>query len=514
MNRCRMRNGAADRRRSLRQAAALFIVIGMVIGLTGCGAGVSRRIFRESAVAESPVKFFRTLDAAAAEAGARNAAHFPVPGFPYLRTNRFLASLKDRVRGDLQTSEWIEAMRQLDLKDRRTEIETLPDSAVRSLAARFTGMASRTDVLKALEAFSEDLMEQHRAQPDYIAAVKAAVVIPEEYSTAMRVFGLYPVAALPVAALTVKAYNEFSAWHETPESALPVRGKLMAYRPPRLADFSLHEVRGILDQSVNSLGMYDFSPAELETLLAVYAPVIVMDVADAYDRFGRVIWDDGRVTIDIYTPTVYYYFTHAYYKNAPILQSNYVFWFTKRNGPNTPWIEKGDIDGLTVRISIDGAGLPVMVDIMNNCGCYHQFIPSKQKIAAVREKALAIDPFVPTWMPEDFPVKRLGVRLNSGWHQVQRITASNAPADARKYRLRPYDALEALPYPGGAYRSMFNEKGIAHNSERIEPYLLFSMGVPKVGYMRQRGHHATKLVGREYFDDPFIFEKNFVFAGE
>ena len=37
------------------------------------------------------------------------------------------------------------------------------------------------------------------------------------------------------------------------------------------------------------------------------------------------------------------------------------------------------------------------------------------------------------------------------------------------------------------------------------------MGIPDVGSMRQRGHHAIKLVGRAYFDDPLLFEKSFEF---
>jgi hypothetical protein len=32
-----------------------------------------------------------------------------------------------------------------------------------------------------------------------------------------------------------------------------------------------------------------------------------------------------------------------------------------------------------------------------------------------------------------------------------------------------------------------------------------------VGSMRQRGHHAISLVGRDHFDDPELFEKNFIF---
>jgi len=35
------------------------------------------------------------------------------------------------------------------------------------------------------------------------------------------------------------------------------------------------------------------------------------------------------------------------------------------------------------------------------------------------------------------------------------------------------------------------------------------MGIVDIGSMRQRGHHAIKLVGREHFDDPDLFDRNF-----
>jgi len=35
--------------------------------------------------------------------------------------------------------------------------------------------------------------------------------------------------------------------------------------------------------------------------------------------------------------------------------------------------------------------------------------------------------------------------------------------------------------------------------------MMFSMGVPDIGAMRQRGHHAIALIGRAHFDDPNLF---------
>jgi len=37
------------------------------------------------------------------------------------------------------------------------------------------------------------------------------------------------------------------------------------------------------------------------------------------------------------------------------------------------------------------------------------------------------------------------------------------------------------------------------------------MGIPSVGSMRQRGNHPIALRGRVHFDDPYLFEQNFVF---
>jgi hypothetical protein len=88
--------------------------------------------------------------------------------------------------------------------------------------------------------------------------------------------------------------------------------------------------------------------------------------------------------------------------------------------------------------------------------------------------------------------------------------ASGGP-DWRKYRLAPYEELETLRDADGRARSMFDADGIAYDSPRIEPLIFFSMGIPAVGSMRQRGHHAIRLVGRAYFDDPLLFEKSFEF---
>jgi hypothetical protein len=94
---------------------------------------------------------------------------------------------------------------------------------------------------------------------------------------------------------------------------------------------------------------------------------------------------------------------------------------------------------------------------------------------------------------------------------MQRLIAVEDIPDPVPYELVPYDILEALSHEDGRPESIFDAAGIAKGSERSERFILFSMGIPSIGSMRQRGHHATELIGRVHFDDPYILDQSFVF---
>jgi hypothetical protein len=164
---------------------------------------------------------------------------------------------------------------------------------------------------------------------------------------------------------------------------------------------------------------------------------------------------------------------------------------------------------LTLRISLDRQGRPLMVDAMNNCGCYHLFAPPSDSGLTPRPLKAQPDGYVPQKLPAAFPAHRLALRISAGWHQIQRLLAPPPEIDLA-YTLLPYDALEALPDPAGRSASIFDRRGIVKRTGRVEPLIFFSMGIPDIGAMRQRGHHAIELVGRAHFDDPFLFERHFV----
>lgn len=489
-----------------------WLCLGVLLLQACAGIGLSDRT-PESAGVRDPaaVAFFEELDRVTQQHGVHNASRFPVDGFPYLGTDRFLSALKYRIEGNDQEQAWIDRLRQMDLASRQKEIANLPLSALTSLAGFAEGAVDRETVLEMTRVYGERLLASDRSQPDFKANIAAGLVIPDEYSTLMRWLGFYPLAGIPVTVATTMANNRYRTWHQTPPEALPLQGRIEYFEPPPVSRDSL--ARLIADRyapgQLDPLGLPRLDPEQLQLLAGGFAPIISQDVAAGYDRFGRVSWRRNRVFIDGTRPTVYFYLSHAFFDGLPVLQLNYAMWYTQRAGNEAPWFEKGPLDGLTVRVTLDTDGAPVMVDIMNNCGCYHFFVPAKERIRGITPRPGELEPLIPAWMPAEFPGQPIQLRLSSGWHQVQHIQSGNAPPHRTAYELVPYQALESLPKQNDRHESVFSPEGIMKDSWRIEPYIFFSMGVPKVGYMRQRGHHAVTLLNRAHFTDPFLFDAIF-----
>ena len=489
-----------------------YLLVILILFLHGCATiGVDQRVVDFQRPAEY-ARFFEVLDRIVDEADTRNAASFSVSGFPYLRTNRFLTGLKHELDTDARKEQWIRWLQQLDMEARVKEIGNLSSEAIRELSLELGEASDRKILLERVAFFSEKMLNHDRHRADFFSAVQAAVINPDEYRTAYRVMGLYPITSLPVALVTYRVQDEFTSWHHTPADQLEVQGELIAYGPSQPTAYSQSVASMILKRSRNNaLGVPIPSAADEKTLIAMFAPLIQQDQVQSYDRIGEVVWKDGHVRVDVQQPTVYYFLTHARFKGEPILQLNYAFWYSARAGPNPPWFERGELDGVTVRISLDGDGLPFMVDIMNTCGCYHFLVPDQKRVKRIIPTQGEVDVFVPRWMPDSFPQRRLIMRLNSGWHQVVHLGAAENSPGHLPYRLVAYDELEMLRQSANNRESIFNSRGIAKDSERIEYLIFFSMGIPDVGSMRQRGHHAVKLVGRLDFEDPDLFDDNFEF---
>ena len=489
-----------------------LFLLPLVLFLLGCASVLSQRIPGALERPKDCQEFFDRLNEKVREAGVKDASAFSVPGFPYLRTSRFLSALKERLRGEQEREMWVRWMQALDLRSRKKEISNLPDGVVLTLTSKGTGLPDREGLFGRVASCSSTLLNHDQSRSDFYSKLKPFVEVPDEYSTLLRIAGIYPLLALPVAVVTENSRKKIWRRFDTDLKDLPVDGSLRAFVPLKGAFLEEKEVEEILEASrKNSLRVPLPDAIQEKKLVEAFAPVLIQDEVALYDRIGQVAWKDHRIEVNPEKPAVYYYLSHSFLKGEPVLQINYSIWYSERAGDNPPSIEKGRLDGLTARISLDGQGKIFMVDVENNCGCYHLFAPDQERVDRILSRPLMFDAMVPQWLPRVSPGEQLGIRVNSGWHQVQRLMSVREVPDPVPYELIPYETLESLPQKDGWRESLFDAKGVAKDSERVERFILFSMGIPSIGSMRQRGHHAIELIGRVHFDDPHLFDQNFIF---
>ncbi|MCP4627421.1 MAG: hypothetical protein GY850_28495 [bacterium] len=192
------------------------------------------------------MRFYEMLDQAVKEADGRDASDFAIPGFPYLRANRFIAGLKTTLHNDARRKQWVRWMRQLDLAARRKEIQNLPVKHLKALNERLGETADRNMLMQRVKYYSKKLSDHDWRQPGFYPTLQAAITAPSEYSTAMRVVGIYPLTSIPVASVTRRVQDQFKQWHATPADELEVRGNRIAYGPPAGPAYSELVVRLIL----------------------------------------------------------------------------------------------------------------------------------------------------------------------------------------------------------------------------------------------------------------------------
>lgn len=457
-------------------------------------------------------EFLNRLDEVVKEAGVKDASSAAIPGFPYLRTNRFLASFKKNLKDDGEKGEWVRWMQQLDLMSRKKELSNLPDEAILSMEFGDGRKTDREWLYAEVESCSSELLGHDQVRSDFYDTLYPFIRVPSEYSCFRRTIGLYPLIAIPVSLITESSIKKIRKRFDADLNDLPIDGQLTAFIPEKGELLSESEVREIIEKAgKNPLRVPLLDKSQEEKLVWSFAPVFIQDLAAPYDRLGQVVWKGDRVDINPEKPTVYYYTSHAFLKGEPVLQINYVIWYSERAGERSPSIELGHLDGLTARVSLDTQGKAFMVDVVNDCGCYHFFAPDKERVDRTLSRPLSFGPFVAQWLPPVASGERLGIRISSGWHQVQRLISAGHLSESIPYAMAPYDILEALPHENSRTESIFNSSGIAKGTGRVERFILFSMGIPSVGSMRQRGHHAIELIGGDHFDNPYLFDNNFVF---
>ena len=454
--------------------------------------------------------WFDRLDTAISAAGVRDGQSTRVAGYPYLRVERFYLGVRPATDDASAYAAWVEQLGALDRDARVHEISNLPEPALAHL-----GLDSPVAIRERARDCRTRLIQRELDTVAQRERLARSVRVPDSYDIFKRLVGLYPAAAIPFAAGVDALHARRRGTFSIPLEDLPVSGSLVRFVPPGSGRLSTREVADLLARARdNPLRLPVPLPGERERLFATFAPVFEVDTVDDTDRIGTALLhrDDPGRWVDVSRPAVYRKLSYTTFEGRNLLQLNYVVWFPARRKRGALDLLGGHLDGLTLRVTLDEDGRPLMHDSMHNCGCYHLFAPSDRlrprgSTRGFEEARLVLGP-IPSGPA------RLVARIASGTHYLQRIYRATLDSGARTifrqaYRWREYRDLRSLARPDGARASWFAEDGLVPGTERAERWLFWPMGIASPGAMRQWGHHAIAFIGRRHFDDSDLIERYF-----
>lgn len=429
------------------------------------------------------------LDDAIDAAGVRDGAAARVPGYPHLRTNRFLAGEARHATRD--ATALLAAMRTLDRDARRHEIANLPDVVLARL-----GEADRSTLEAAVEACGARLL----AHTPPGALDRAAV--PDDYDTWKRVAGFYAVARVPFAAGVRGYQRDTERTFATPLDQLPVSRAVVRYLPqagpPGYGDVTALDPFG------------DVAPDVLDAWFARHAPVLEIDTVTEADLPGVPAWTaEGRIDVDVSRPVMFTRLAHTRFGGQVRPQLVYSVWFPARPKQGALDLLGGRLDGITWRVTLGPDGEAWVHDSIHNCGCYHQFFPTPAVQLKPAASGLDEGAFVPQSLPAVPSDGRIVLRVAAVTHYLQRVSIERGAMANTPIAFASDDALRSLPDPQGGRRSLFGPDGIVPGTERGERWFFWPMGVAEPGAMRQWGRHATAFIGRRHFDEAGLLDRYF-----
>jgi len=495
------------------RAAVLVSAAFLFAGCAATHAPLATHLASEAPQVRACAEWFQALEAEIEAAGVRDAQDARIQGFPYLRVNRALAALAPRAAVDWKALHALaDRMTGLDLAARRAEIGNLPEERLRALPGLVLG-AGRGEAAARTRECARLLREIDFAKPESIALAVSRAMVPDDYSSAQRFFGLYALSRLAFAAGVRRWEAEtLASFERRRRDAGASGGVRVRFAPPTAARLGYSGVASILASAArNPLGIPEPPAQDLELLLAAHAPSFEIDLAGDADRFGRLHWAPGAPSpaVDAAFPTVYARAAHTVYRGRVLLQLVYTIWFPERP-PQAPGdLFAGRLDGLVWRVTLAEDGEPVLFDSIHPCGCYHLFFPTPRARPIPSPDGLQEWAFVPAALPRVRPGERALLRIAGGTHFLEGVELVNGLDSLARYELAGDEDLRSLPDAAGARRSAFGPDGLVPGTERGERYLFWPMGVASAGAMRQWGRHATAFVGRRHFDDADLLERRF-----
>ena len=450
-------------------------------------------------------KWFEQLDTVVDRAGVRDAGAYRIPGFPYLRVDRFSVSFRDQVKDNsVAFDAWLARLGKLDSEARGYEIRNLPSHFFPFAGIGDQAAANRTTKICAAQFAREDLGDAARRD---LLVDRAEV--PDNYANWKRVLGLYPIASIPFSK-SVERWQQETAEAFRKADVETGSGTGVVRYESSAKPAGEEKITAIFQRpNTDALGIPQFTDAERELLFLAYAPAYEIETTGEYDRFGPLSWRNGPAPeVDATRPAVYRRLAFTRFYGKILTQLVYTIWFPERPFSSDTDLLAGKLDGLVFRVTLGIDGAPLVYDTMHPCGCYHMFFPTARVKPLPAPEPGVEWAFAPLRLAAIAPAQRLAVRIASRTHYVVDVRPDTG-ASAIAYQFADDNDLRALPDADHGTRSAFGPGGIVPGTGRGERFLFWPMGIDNPGAMREWGSHATAFIGRRHFDDADLIERRF-----
>lgn len=405
--------------------------IALCAAVLGCAAGRSieeARLASPSPEISSCAQWFRALDAQITAAGVRDLYYWRIPGFPYLRTDRFLAGSRSLAApGGRAFETFADRLLDHDMESRRYEIDNLPAA----LVEKWSGMRfddPRELALRRTVQCGRLLRTVELARPEMRAALIERAVLPPSSA---------PATACP-------PYPAAGA------------GARVRYSPPP-AGLSRAAAAGWgLRAELDPLGQALIPERELQALAATYAPSFEVAVASDADRFGALRWRRGGKgpEIDPTEPTVYVRQTYAHYTDHTLLQIVYTVLF--------------DENRIAWRVTLAPDGEPLAYEVSGADGCYAAILTPR---ARLRERSVSVMRELPRLRDDMRPL----VAIAPITHEIGVLGVVVGADSLARYALRPYDELRSAPTLEGRHRAAV-ARPVLDDTDRLATRFAFDLG--------------------------------------
>lgn len=415
------------------------------------------------------------MDARVARAGAHDVSYSRVPGFPYLRTGRLLASYAGEARSANAAGEWLRRLREADQEAREYEYANLGMNTAEIANQRLRFLVCG----KQLALLELDLLGHGSRLP-------ARVPPPDAYAGWQQVAGAAVGLRVGLRQKVERLHRQVRDEYAAPTVADHAHTwAVQATQDPALA--SKRFSRAFFED----MGHPALVPSAWIALAERHAPVLVL----RGHAPGAPAWGEDGLQVDEREPVVFYSIGFARLGADPVVHFTYVLWIADR-----------PIDASVWRVTVDMQGEVLVRESVHGSGRRHLWFPAANWTPQADGDGLS-----ETLVPQGRLVAET-VALTFASQPLRPVFAAPArgfDAQPRRYTLRPYEALYNLPLPGGGTRNLFDAegfvRGLAHEPSAWE----WAAGVRRPGALRQLGHLPVAYLRRLHFDDPFLIEEAF-----